>query len=75
MTANLNPRSRRIPPRAEDLVRYINGVIVQNLRSRNTDDIVLNLPDIVGLAFKVVNETGTITVHDYGMDVMFVPRQ
>lgn len=75
MTANLNPRPRRIPPRAESLIRYVNDVIVRNLRTGNTDDIVLNLPDIVGLAYKVVNETGTITVHEYGMDVMFVPRQ
>lgn len=75
MTANLNPRPRRIPPRAENLVRYINDVIVRNLRMQNQDDIVINLPDMVSLAYKVVNETGTLTVHEYGMDVVFVPRQ
>ena len=75
MTTNLNPRSKRIPPRAEDLIRYVNDVIVQNLKAQSDDDVILNLPDTISLAYKVVYETGTITVHDYGLDVAFVPRQ
>lgn len=75
MAANLNPRVRRIPPRAESLVRYINGMIVRNLQVGSDEDIVLDLPPIVSLAYLVTNETGTIVVRDFNADITFVPRQ
>lgn len=72
---NLNPRQKRIPPRAEELIRYINDTIVRDLKADSSGDVVFTLPDTISLAFKVVNETGTITVIDYGLDVGFVQRQ
>lgn len=72
---NLNPSVRRIPPRAEDYIRYLNNVIVQNLRQGNNGDIVLEMPGMVSLAYKIVNETGTFVVQDVGMNVVFVPGQ
>jgi hypothetical protein len=72
---NLNPRVRRIPPRAESLVRYINDVMVWNLRVGSDEDIVLNLPAVVSLAYMVTYETGTIPVQEFDTNVMFVPAQ
>ena len=72
---NLNPSVRRIPPRAEDYIRYLNNVIVQNLRQGNNGDIVLEMPGMVSLAYKIVNETGTFVIQDVGMNVVFVPGQ
>jgi len=72
---NLNPRVRRIPPRAESLVRYINDVIVHNLRVGSDEDIIINLPATVSLAYMVTYETGTIAVQEFGNDVVFVPAQ
>jgi hypothetical protein len=72
---NLNPRVKRIPPRAEDLARYINDTIVYNLRVGTDEDITLDLPDIVALAHMITNETGTIPVREFGLDVVFVQSQ
>ena len=72
---NLNPPIRRIPPRAEDFIRYINDTIVFNLRVGNTDDLVLEMPTVVALAYKIVNETGTFELQDVDLNVVFKPRQ
>lgn len=72
---NLNPRTRRIPPRAEDMARYINDLIVHNLRSGGAEDTVFELPGIVALAYTITNEMGTMTVREFGLDVAFVERQ
>jgi len=73
---NLNPRVRRIPPRAEDYVRYINDMIIKNLRMADEgSDVTLEMPTVVSLAYKIVNETGNFVIQDVGRDVVFVPRQ
>jgi hypothetical protein len=73
---NLNPKLRRIPPRAEDYIRYINDVVVRNLKLGNPgDDITLEMPGIVSLAYKIVNETSNFVIQDVGTDVVFIPRQ
>lgn len=72
---NLNPRYKRIPPRAEELVRYINDVMVFDFAVNRTTGAVLDLPDVVAFAHMVVNEVGTISVQDFGLDVTFVPNQ
>jgi hypothetical protein len=67
---------RRIPPRAEDYIRYINSMIIKNLKmAEEGADITLEMPTIVSLAYKIVNETGNFVIQDVGKDVVFVPRQ
>jgi hypothetical protein len=73
--ANLNPKYKRIPPRAEELVRYINDVMVFDFAANRNTGAVIDLPDIVAFAHMVTNEVGTIPVQDFGLDVMFVPKQ
>lgn len=75
MPTNLNPRYKRIPPRAEELVCYLNDVMVFNFQVRTPEGAIINLPDTVALAHMITNEVGTISVQDFGLDVAFVPRQ
>lgn len=75
MVMNLNPRLIRIPPRAEELLRYLNNVMVFNFQVRTPGGAVINLPDTVALAHTIANEVTTIPVQDFGLDVGFVPKQ
>lgn len=75
MTTNLNPRVVRIPPRAEEMVRYLNNVMVFNFQVRTPEGAIIDLPDTVAFAHMITNEVGTIPVQEFGLDVMFVPKQ
>jgi hypothetical protein len=72
---NLNPRVKRIPPRAEEVVRYINDVMVFDFAANRTTGAVIDLPDIVAFAHTITNEVATIPVQEFGLDVTFVPKQ
>lgn len=72
---NLNPRYKRIPPRAEEVIRYLNDVMVFDFSVNRTTGAVIDLPDVVAFAHMIANEVGTITVQDFGLDVSFVPKQ
>jgi hypothetical protein len=59
------PRIRRIIPRADHVLRYINSIILNNLRSDvPEEDTVITLPSIVSRAYMIVNETATLEVSD-----------
>jgi hypothetical protein len=67
-------REKRINPRAENILRHVNDAILYNLREA-VGGAVLMLPPRVSRAFMVVNETGTITVRDFNVDVEFMEKQ
>jgi hypothetical protein len=67
-------RTKRIPPRAEHLLRYVNDILVNNLRA-GEDQSVIVLPAIVSRAFLVVNETSTLEVQDFAADTVLVEVQ
>jgi hypothetical protein len=68
------PRKRRILPRADHMLRYINDVILSNLRAQDTDTVV-TLPGLVSRAYMIVNETATLEVLDLTPEHELVVKQ
>lgn len=68
------PRKRRILPRADHMLRYINDVILSNLRAQTTDTVV-TLPGLVSRAYMIVNETATLEVLDLKPEHELVVKQ
>lgn len=59
------PRIRRIIPRADHMLRYVNSILLNNLRSDTAEeDTIITLPSIVSRAYMIVNETATLEVSD-----------
>jgi hypothetical protein len=70
------PVKRRIIPRADHFLRYINDIILHNLRSEEEEaDTIISIPAIVSRAYMVVNETATLEVSDLTSDHEIVTRQ
>jgi hypothetical protein len=72
---SVTPRLKKIPPRAEFMLRHINGVMLYNTRNTLADDLQTMRPPIVSLAFAIVNETTLLDVVDYQSDVQFQEKQ
>jgi len=68
------PKKRRILPRADHMLRYINDVILSNLRAQDTDTVV-TLPGLVSRAYMIVNETATLEVLDLTPEHELVVKQ
>jgi len=68
------PRKRRILPRADHMLRYINEVILNNLRAQ-TEDTVITLPGVISRAYMLVNETATLEVLDLKPEHELVVKQ
>lgn len=69
------PRKRRVIPRADHFLRYINDTILSNLRARTEEDTTITLPGIVSRAYMIVNETATLEVSDLTPDHEVVVEQ
>lgn len=69
------PRKRRVIPRADHLLRYINDIILSNLRARTDEDTVVTLPGIISRAHMIVNETATLEVSDLTPEYEVVVEQ
>jgi hypothetical protein len=69
------PRTKKIPPRAEFLLRHINDTMLASLRNTLAYDVPTMRPPIVYTAFTIVNETSLMDVADYSSDVQFQTRQ
>lgn len=69
------PRTRRIIPRADHLLRYINDIMLSNLRARTEEDTVVTLPGIISRAYMIVNETATLEVSDLTPEYEVVVEQ
>jgi hypothetical protein len=69
------PRKRRVIPRADHFLRYINDIILSNLRARTEEDTTITLPGIVSRAYMIVNETATLEVSDLTPDHEVVVEQ
>jgi hypothetical protein len=69
------PRKRRVIPRADHFLRYINDIILSNLRARTDEDTIITLPGIVSRAYMIVNETATLEVSDLTPDHEVVVEQ
>lgn len=71
----VTPRVKKIPPRAEFLLRHINGVMLQTTMTTLSETFSTMRPPIVSTAFTIVNETTLLDVLDYTSDVQFQVRQ
>lgn len=71
----VTPRIKKIPPRAEFLLRHINGVMLQTSMRTLAEEFPVMRPPIVSTAFAIVNETTLLAVQDYTSDVQFQVRQ
>jgi hypothetical protein len=71
----VTPRIKKIPPRAEFLLRHINGVMLQTTMTTLSEEFPVMRPPIVSTAFAIVNETTLLDVQDYTADVQFQARQ
>ena len=71
----VTPRIKKIPPRAEFLLRHINGVMLQTTMTTLAEEFPAMRPSIVSTAFAIVNETTLLDVLDYTSDVQFQARQ
>ena len=69
------PRLKKIPPRAEFLLRHINETMLNSQRNTLAYDAPTMRPPIVSAAFTIVNETTLLDVVDYASDVQFQLRQ
>jgi len=70
------PRIRRIIPRADHMLRYVNSILLNNLRSDTAEeDTVITLPGIISRAYMIVNETATLEVSDLTPDYEVVVEQ
>jgi hypothetical protein len=67
-------RTKRIPPRAEHILRYINDILITNLRAGETESVIV-LPGIVSRAYMIVNETSTLEVQDFAAGTELVEEQ
>lgn len=70
----VSPRRRRIPPRGEALVRFVNDLILHNLRGGAITTEIL-LPPLVERAYNVVYETTTIEYRDYPSGIVTRKKQ
>jgi hypothetical protein len=68
------PRFKRMAPRAENLLRYINDSIIYNLKLGATE-FKIWAPSLLNRAFAIVNETGTLIVRDYDASTQFKDKQ
>ena len=68
------PRRRRIPPRAEAVLRYVNDVMLHNMRG-GADSTQILLPPLVERAYNVVYETNTIEYRDYPTGIITRNKQ
>ncbi len=59
-----SPKRRRIPPRGEAVLRFVNDLILHNLRGDSEVTEIL-LPPLVERAYMIVYETSTIEYRDY----------
>jgi hypothetical protein len=75
VTPSVTPRVKKIPPRAEFLLRHINGVMLQTTMNTLAEDLPAMRPPIVSTAFTIVNETTLLDVLDYSSNVQFQVRQ
>jgi len=75
VTQQTTPRLKKIPPRAEFLLRHINDTMLNTLRNTLSYDAPTMRPPIVSVAFAIVNETSLLDVMDYSSDVQFQQRQ
>jgi len=71
----VTPRLKKIPPRAEFLLRHINSTMLNSQQNTLAFDAPTMRPPIVTTAFAVVNETTLLDVMDYSSDVQFQVRQ
>ena len=58
------PKRLRIPPRGEALIRFVNDLILHNLRG-GAETTKIILPPLVERAYNVVYETSTIEFRNY----------
>lgn len=56
------------------MLRYINEVILNNLRAQ-TEDTVITLPGVISRAYMLVNETATLEVLDLKPEHELVVKQ
>lgn len=75
VTQSVTPRTKKIPPRAEFLLRHVNDTMLASLRKTFAYDVPTMRPPIVSTAFTIVNETSLMDVADYSSDVQFQTRQ
>ena len=68
------PRLKKIPPRAESLLKHIIDSLITNAQ-RSGDDTAVDLPPLVERAYMVVNETAALSVLDYAPDDVFIKEQ
>ena len=67
-------KTKRIPPRADHFLRYINDTVLTNLRAR-AEETKLQVPGIVERAFQLINETATIIIEDIDAEEELSERQ
>ena len=70
----VSPKRHRIPPRGEAILRFVNDLILHNLRRKaGTTEILL--PPLVERAYLVVYETNTIEYRDYPSGIITRKKQ
>ena len=68
------PKSHRIPPRGEAVLRFVNDLILHNLRDEGAITEII-LPSLIERAYMVVNETSTIEFRNYPAGVTTRAKQ
>ena len=68
------PKLKRIPPRAESLLKHIIDSLITNARLGGNDTKV-DLPPLVERAYMIVNETAALSVLDYAPEDTFIKEQ
>lgn len=75
VNATPQPRTKKIPPRAESLLKYIIDSLITNARRAEDGETKVRLLPLVERAYAIVYETGTMDVEDYTPDDIFIKEQ
>ena len=70
----VEPKIKRIPPRGEAVLRFVNDLILHNMRG-GEDATEIILPPLMERAYMVVYETTTIEYRDYPAGVVTRNKQ
>jgi len=71
----VSPKRRRIPPRGEAVIRFVNDRILHNLRGGESETTQIILPPLVERAYNIVYETSTIEFRDYPIGIITRKKQ
>lgn len=69
------PRTKRVPPRAEFLLRHVIDSLITNARRRGAGQTKVYLPPLVERAYAIVFETEPLEVADYTSNDIFIKEQ